>query len=304
MKLTHAAAILAFSIPLAVSANAQSTGVSTPPPDTTPAEVQQSTSANDPGLPPGYQPTPTATPQRREFLPNDASANTASATTETYAPYHPATPPAPTTALAGTPVANPDAMVVDDDPLSPHPSRSGILLRVRIHETLSTETNHPGDPFTATVLEPIYQDNHVLVPPGSTLEGRLTEVHAGHRIRGAAALHLDPRRIVLPDGTHYDLHAQLIDSSQSFATRIDSEGTLYRRDHIKETVAALGIATGTGAVAGAVLGGGVGAGVGALVGAGVGTAWWLRQDRQTVLPKDTNLVFTLNEPITVASMAH
>jgi hypothetical protein len=301
MKLTTAAALLAFSVPVAFTANAQTSGVSNPPPDTNPAEVQQPAS-NDSGLPPGYQPTPTTT-QRRELRPNDAPTTTPTATSETYAPYHPATPPPTTTALAGTPVTNPDAMIVSDTPTSANQSQAGTLLRVRVHETLSTETNHAGDPFTATVLEPIYQDNHLLIPQGSTLEGRLTEVHGGHRIHGAAALHLEPRRIVLPDGTHYDLHAQLIDSSQSFATRIDSEGTLYRRDHIKETVAALGIATGTGAVAGAVLGGGVGAGVGALVGAGVGTAWWLKQDRQTVLPKDTNLVFTLNDPIAVASVA-
>lgn len=299
MNIRTAAALLALSVPVAFTAHAQSTGVSTPPPETTPAQLQPATSISDPGLPAGYQPTP----QRRELRPNGPTPSATGATSETYAPYHPATPPATKASLAGTPVGDPDGIIVADTPSATSQSEAGTLLRVRVHETLSTETNHAGDPFTATVLEPIYQDNRLLIPRGSILEGRITEVHGGHRIRGAAALHLDPRRLVLPDGTHYDLHAQLIDTSQSFATSIDSEGTLYRRDHIKETVAALGIATGTGAVAGAVLGGGVGAGVGALVGAGVGTAWWLRQDRQTVLPKDTNLVFTLNDPILAASVA-
>ncbi|SFS17059.1 conjugation TrbI-like protein [Granulicella pectinivorans] len=302
MKLTTAAAVLALSLPVALSA--QTSGVSNPPPDTETVTKQQSAPI-DPELPPGYQPTPVAS-QRRAMTPStDLPPVTAPASqSETYAPYRPATPPSDAPqGLAGTPVPNPDGMIVGDPGPRAAAFPSNILLKARVLETLSTSVNHAGDPFSAIVTEPVYQNNHLLIPAGSTLEGRLTEVHGGHRIRGAAALHLEPHRIILPDGSHYDLHAQLIDTSQSFATRIDSEGTLYRRDHIKETVAALGIATGTGAVAGAVIGGGVGAGVGALVGAGVGTAWWLKQDRQTVLPKDTNLIFTLNEPITIASIA-
>jgi hypothetical protein len=300
MKLTTAAALVALSLPAALAANAQASGVSNPPPETQPV-VNQPSTAIDPELPPGYRPTPVA-PQRRELAPA-SDTYTPTPTTETYAPYRPVTAPPAAQGLAGTPVANPDAMVVGDSGPAVGGFGTGRLLKVRVHETLSTADNRVGDPFTATVLEPVYQNNRLLIPAGAMLEGRLTEVRGGRRIRGAAALHLEPHRLVLPDGSHYDLHAQLIDTSQAFATRIDSEGTLYRRDHIKETVAALGIATGTGAVAGAVFGGGVGAGVGALVGAGVGTAWWLKQDRQTVLPKDTNLIFNLNDPITVASIA-
>jgi hypothetical protein len=292
MKLTTAAAVLALTIPVALSA--QNSGVSNPPPETESVTKQQSAPI-DPELPPGYQPTPAA-PQRRELAPAPQ--------TETYAPYRPATPPPATSqALAGTPVPNADAMVVGDPGPRSADYVSNTLLKARVRETLSTAVNHPGDPFTATVTEPVYQNNRLIIPAGATLEGRLTEVHGGHRIHGAAALHLEPHHLILPDGARYDLHAQLIDTSQSFATRIDSEGTLYRRDHIKETVTAIGIGAGTGAVAGAVFGGGVGAGVGALVGAGIGTAWWLKQDRQTVLPAETNLVFTLHDPLAIASIA-
>ena len=43
----------------------------------------------------------------------------------------------------------------------------------------------------------------------------MTEVHGGRRISGGALLHLEPRNVTLPDGTHYIVHAQLIDTGRS-----------------------------------------------------------------------------------------
>jgi hypothetical protein len=42
-----------------------------------------------------------------------------------------------------------------------------------------------------------------------------------------------------------------------------------------------------------------GAVIGAGVGAGVSTVVWLKQDRQTELPVDTRITFSLIEPLTV-----
>jgi hypothetical protein len=121
----------------------------------------------------------------------------------------------------------------------------------------------------------------------------VTEVHSGKRISGAASLHLEPIGLTLPDGTHYVVHAQLIDTDQLNHLKVDREGTLERRDHPKETLAIAGAATGAAALTGGMIGGGVGAIVGASIGAGVSTVVWLRQDRQAALPKDAGLVFSL-----------
>jgi hypothetical protein len=180
----------------------------------------------------------------------------------------------------------------------------GTIFWVRMRQTISTATARPGTPFTAEFTGPVTINGRVLIPPGAKLEGRVTEAHSGRPFHGNAALHLEPHRIVMPDGSEYLIHAHVIDSDQNFATRVDDEGTLYRRENIKSTLATFGITTGTGAAAGAVLGGGVGAVVGAGVGAGIGTAWWLKHDRETVVPKDTSLVFSLNEPVTIARYDH
>lgn len=306
-------ALAQSSAPQADTAQAARTGISTPPPATSdPSAAPADTSS----YPPGYQPTPAravliprtpenAKPAMPESYQAAPSAAQPSAQTNDDTVYQPATAATFQPVSADTDRSRPkhdfDGDIVGPTPHAFNEAPIGTMFKVRIHQTLSTVDTQPGTPFTAELIEPIMLDGRILIPTGTQLEGRVTEAHGGRRIHGTAALHLEPRRLTLPDGTHYLVHAQVIDTDQNFATRIDSEGTILRRDHIKTTLAVLGAATGTSAVAGAMIGGGVGAVVGAGIGAGVSTAWWLKQDRQTVLPENTALVFSLNEPVTLGA---
>ena len=173
----------------------------------------------------------------------------------------------------------------------------GTLLRARTKQGLSTTRTEVGTEFTAELTDAVMKDGRVILPAGAVVHGRVTTVHGGRRISGAAMLHLEARSVVLPDGTRYAIHAQLIDTDQMAHTKVDQEGSLVRRDHPKETLAAMGLATGGGAVAGAVVGGGVGAIVGAGIGAGASTIVWLKEDRQAVLPAESLLVFSLVRPM-------
>lgn len=175
----------------------------------------------------------------------------------------------------------------------------GTLISARIREAISTETTVQGSSFTASLTEPILRDGAVLLPAGSVVSGRVSEVHGGKRITGPAAIHLQPVSVTLPDGTRYPLRGQVIDTGVYNHTKVDSEGTILRRDHAKATVSELGLATGAGAAAGAVFGGVPGALIGGAVGAGVGTTVWLKQDKETEVPAQTLITFSLNEPLTV-----
>jgi hypothetical protein len=115
-------------------------------------------------------------------------------------------------------------------------------------------------------------------------------------------MHLETNDVTLPDGTHYIVHAQLIDTGKG-EFNVNNEGTLKRKDHPKETLAIVGGVTGAGAVTGAMIGGGVGAMVGAGIGAGVSTIIWLKQDRQATLPKDELLVFSLTTPMILTPLS-
>ena len=295
MKIRFTTATLVLAA-LPVAAQTARTGVSIP--DNTVItsnddSVQESTQPA--AAPSGRRPLTAATPS-----PATPAAPAAAQTNEVYGPYvpykAPGAPTAPTSVAVAVPVS-PDGEIVTSVPESDNEFREGTLIHVRIRENLSTLTTVPGTMFSAEVMEPLEKNGRVVIPIGSILNGQVTEVRSGKRISGAAALHLEPRDITLPDGTtQYILHAQLTDTSMS-EFKVGTEGTLKRREDVKKNIAVASLATGGGAAAGALLGGGVGAVVGAGVGAGVSTYMWLKADRQATLPKDVRLVFSLTAPM-------
>lgn len=321
MKLSLATAALVL-ITVPVVAQDARTGVSTPPS----ADI----TATDDSSPA----TPVLKPRVPEAKPSaavpEASSNTNTITYGPYVPYRaagagaPAETPAATTA-AFDPDANivtttvpdtdtntdavadsssADAGIVTSVPERKGEIREGTLLRARITQGLSTTNTLEGSQFSASLTQPVEKDGRVILPIGSMVEGRVTEVRSGRRISGRAALHLEAHDVTLPDGSHYVIHAQLIDTDQTDHSTINSEGTLLRRDHPKETLAAMSVATGGAAAAGAMVGGGVGALVGAGIGAGASTILWLKQDRQEALPKDSLLVFSLTTPMILKQLSN
>jgi hypothetical protein len=278
--MTTAAALVLATLPLA--AQSPRTGVSNPD--------QVTIDANNSDAAPATAPVPT---------PAKPSA-AKSATEETYGSYVPYQGLlAPGTApVTGSKTVTPDvdAQIVTNVPEQEGEINEGTLLRVRMREQLSTSATEPGATFTAEVMEPVTHMGRIIIPIGSLLEGQVTEVHSGHRISGAASMHLEPKTITLPDGTVYMIHAQLIDTTLN-SFNVDREGTLKRRDRAKETLAVAALATGGGAAAGAMVGGGVGALVGAGIGAGASTVMWLKQERQATLGQDSRLVFSLTTPL-------
>ena len=193
--------------------------------------------------------------------------------------------------------ADVDAQVVThvDGPANELPT--GTILKATLRERLSTTETVAGKEFHAELTEPVERDGRVLLPAGAVLTGRVTDVHGGRRISGAASLHLQPLTITMPDGMKYRIRAQVIDTSLYASTKVDDEGTILRKDNARKVLAAVGLTTGAAAAAGGVIAGVPGALVGAGIGAGVSTAVWLKQDRQTALPAGTTITFSLNQPL-------
>ncbi|WP_263408754.1 TrbI/VirB10 family protein [Terriglobus tenax] len=214
-------------------------------------------------------------------------------------PPPPAATPEPTriAELKSHPDADPDSGVVTYVPSPKGELPQGTVIRVHLEDEISTINTPLGAPFHARLAQDVTRDGRVVIPAGAEMVGRVTEVRGGKRIRGAALIHLEPQQINLPDGTHFVLHAQVIDTDQLDTTRIGSEGNIVRRDHAKGTLAAMALTTGGATAAGAMLGGGVGAVVGAGVGAAASTAVWLKQDRQLTLVKDSTIDFALSVPM-------
>lgn len=311
MKLPIATAALVF-VTIPMFAQDTRTGVSTPP------STEITTTSDESPATPALK--------TREAKPS-AAVPVSPANQVVYGPYVPyRAPGTPAAAVASKAAFDPDANIVTETvPDSSEPVadsvaldagivtsvperegeiREGTLLKARIDQGLSTTSTLEGTQFTASLTEPVIKDGRVILPIGSLVEGRVTEVRSGRRISGRAALHLEVSDVKLPDGSHYIIHAQLIDTDQNSHSNVNNEGTLVRRDHPKQTLAAMSVATGGAAAAGAMMGGGVGALIGAGIGAGASTVLWLKQDRQEALPKDSLLVFSLTTPMILKPLSN
>jgi hypothetical protein len=235
--------------------------------------------------------------------------------------------PAPAPVAAPAPSGNPDAGIIET-PLPPaatlHPRSaeanfdesadnrdggivtyvpgpanalpSGTVFKVSMLQDLDAGSVNPGTPFRAKLTQDIERNGKVVVPVGSELHGRVVYAYAGRRLNGGSVIHLRPDEFVLPDGTRYHLHAEVIDTFGS-NTKAKGEGNIVANEHGKRTIAELGMGAGGGAILGATVGGGVGAVVGTAVGAGVVTAHWLLTNWSANLPEDSTVVFSLTDPM-------
>lgn len=290
------AAVLVMPLSFAV-AEAQTSGVSRPD------ETDMVTSSEGASQLPAYRPTPASVavaPALHARTPESTVVETVrparASTEESYAARNAYAAAAAENARS---IPDSDGQIVTRLPGPSNQLPVGTLINVRLRDALHTETTVQGSTFSAALTEPVSRDGVVLLPAGSVISGRVTEVHGGRRISGPAALHLQTDSVTLPDGTRYPIRGQVMDTATYNHTKVDSEGTILRRDHAKATVAELGLATGAGAAAGAIIGGIPGALIGGAVGAGMGTTVWLKQDRQTTLPAQTLITFSLNQPLTV-----
>jgi hypothetical protein len=207
-----------------------------------------------------------------------------------------------------TPAQDPDSdhFAVNDDPNSgvvmevastPNEVPMGTLLKVRLNHVISTQSSQRDDHFDALLTAPVERKGVVLLPIGTVLSGKVTDLQSGHHLRRGAAIHLETDSITLPNGSSYKLNAQVVDLTQDHRSHVTSEGTIIGNDPTPGTNAAIGVSTGAGAVTGAVLGGGVGAVVGAGIGAGVSTTIWAKQDTSETLHPGTEIIFYLNQPV-------
>lgn len=195
---------------------------------------------------------------------------------------------------------DPDANIVTSVPDVPGQINEGAMLYVELQTPLSTSETRVGDTFLASLTQPVTQHGEVLLPIGSQIRGRVSEVHGGRRFTGHASIRLRPESVTLPDGSTHPLFAEVAGIGEFSSSRVNSEGTIIGDGHSKAALTAVAAATGGGAITGAVLGAGVGAVVGAGVGASLGTIWWLKRDVQQELPAGTRLIFSLDEPFAVS----
>jgi hypothetical protein len=204
--------------------------------------------------------------------------------------------PDPSTAgpvLSQRSASEPDGDIVHPAALGPNELGEGTSIRVRLLTSVSTNFSQEGEQFRSSVASDVVQDDRVLIPAGSEIDGRITHVSCGS-FGGHGSMNLVPETVVLPDGSRFRMYGQ-VTATPGSNTKVGSEGSINPGSHVKRDSIEYGGAIGGGAVTGAVLGGPAGALAGSIVGAGVITAHLLISHPQAKLDEGTYLQFMLTE---------
>ncbi|MFL6414171.1 MAG: hypothetical protein ACJ74Y_00655 [Bryobacteraceae bacterium] len=162
----------------------------------------------------------------------------------------------------------------------------GTFITVRVNQFLSSDRNQQGDPFSASLIQPLVVNGVVVAEPGQTIAGRVVEVQKAGRVEGTSRLRVELTELTLVDGQQIPIQTQLIDRRGD---------TSVGRD-----VAGVAGTAGLGAAIGAAAGWGRGAAIGAGAGAAVGVLGVLitRGEPSVIVPEQA-LTFRLEAPVTI-----
>ncbi len=162
----------------------------------------------------------------------------------------------------------------------------GTFITVRINQFLSSDRNGQGDPFSASLVQPLVVNGVVVAEPGQTIAGRVVESQKAGRVEGTSRLRVELTELTLVDGQQVPVRTQLIDRRGD---------TSVGRD-----VAGVAGTTGLGAAIGAAAGWGRGAAIGAGAGAAVGVLGVLvTRGQPSVIAPEQALTFRLEAPVTI-----
>jgi hypothetical protein len=166
-------------------------------------------------------------------------------------PVDPVPPPLPT--LDPAPIPEPPMPVFDEVTLG-----EDAVIGIRMDQTISSSTAKVEDRVTARVTRDITVDGRVAVPAGAWLEGVVSAVEKGGKVRTPAHIEIRFNTLVLMNSTRVPIRTAVI-------TR-DGEPPAG------EAGAKIGASAVVGAILGAVIGGKKGAAIGSAAGAAGGTA--------------------------------
>jgi hypothetical protein len=263
-----------------------------------PAPVPKRASPAPVSRPPASPPKQAARPAPVSNPPVQQAASTPAPQPQTPAPAPPREPdpvPAPPQPASEQPadIAAAPPRILRPDPAAEKPREphtvtipAGTLITVRLREALSTEKHSDGDPFQATLDQPLVVDGFVLAERGALTRGRVVSAVRAGRVKGRASLAIELMQLNTSDGQKVEIKTDTFTREAEASTGKDA--------------AKVGVAAGIGAAIGAIFGGGKGAAIGGAIGGASGAGGVLAtRGEEAKLPSETRLTFRLKEPVTL-----
>jgi hypothetical protein len=207
------------------------------------------------------------------------------------------TPTVTTSPLPGAPASPLDPSVVTIP--------AGTKIPLSLKQAISTKNAREGDAVYAETAFPFVVNDRVIVPAGSYIQGKISHVERGGRLKGRAEILMHFTSMIYPSGYTVMLPGSVENTPGADNKSVkDEEGTIQQdKDTGKkiEEAAKGGVYGGSGgALAGGLAGGLNGARIGAGAGAAAGIGWaLLKRGNDVKLDVGTSIEMEIQRAITV-----
>jgi len=150
---------------------------------------------------------------------------------------------------------------------------AGAQILVALKSAISTKSAKVGDPVYASTSFPSVQNEKVLVPAGTYVQGRISSITRPGRVKGRAELLIHFTTLIYPSG-YTVLLPGAVDNvpGAEHSTVKGEEGTIQQNGEKGKDAATVAGTAATGTLIGAGAGGLKGAGIGAATGGALGLA--------------------------------
>ncbi len=151
---------------------------------------------------------------------------------------------------------------------------AGTRVPISLKHAISSKGSREGDSVYAETTFPVVSpEGRVLIPAGTYVQGRISHIQRGGRIKGRAEVLMHFTTLIYPSGYTVLLPGSVENAPGADKSSVkDQEGTIKSDRQTGEKVGAIATTAGSGAMIGGLTNGGKGALIGAGVGGAVGTA--------------------------------
>jgi hypothetical protein len=184
--------------------------------------------------------------------------------------------PKPDAGAPATPTATPASFSGATATASPAAGLTipaGTKFPVELKHAVSSKGTREGDGVYAETTFPVVVNSRVLIPAGTYVQGKISHIQRGGRVKGRAEVLMHFTTLIYPSGYTVLLPGSVENAPGVDKTSVgDAEGTIRADSQTGQKVGTVATGAGAGAVAGGLSNGGKGALIGAGVGGAVGTA--------------------------------
>ena len=179
---------------------------------------------------------------------------------------------------------------------------AGTQIPLTLAQAITTKNAKVGDPVYAQTAFPFTVNDRVVIPAGTYVQGRISEVRRPGRVKGRAELLMHFTTMIYRSGYTVMLPGAVENMPGAEKQDVkDSEGTVRQAGNKGEDVKTVGKVAATGAGLGGLAGRSAkGVGIGGAAGAAAGLGWvLLTRGPDMTLPVGTSVQMVIQRPLAV-----